>query len=167
MFMDKIKMVFQDKGLRNRLLFVFAALAISRLLATIPIPGIDPIKLSQFFSGSEFFGFLNIFSGGGMSKLSIVMLGVGPYITSSIIMQLLTMMSPSLKAMYQEEGEAGRAKFSQLSRVITVPIAFVQGFGFLTLLERSGVVSNLSFTGMIVNILVVTAGSILLMWLGE
>jgi preprotein translocase subunit SecY len=166
-FFDKLKMVFQDKGLRNRLFFVLGALAISRLLATIPIPGIDPAKLTQFFSGSEFFGFLNIFSGGGMSKLSVVMLGVGPYITGSIIMQLLTMMSPSIKAMYQEEGEAGRAKFTQISRIITVPIAFVQGFGFLTLLEKSGVITNLTLTGMVVNILVITAGSILLMWIGE
>jgi len=167
LFWDKLKTVFQDKGLRNRLLFVFAALAFSRLLATIPIPGIDPVRLNQFFSGSEFFGFLNIFSGGGMGKLSIVMLGVGPYITSSIIMQLLTMMSPSLKTMYQEEGQAGRLKFSQISRMITVPIAFIQGFGFLSLLEKSGVVTNLSVTGMIVNILVITAGSLLLMWIGE
>ncbi len=166
-FADKLKMVFQDRGLRNRLFFVLVALAISRLLATIPIPGIDPAKLTQFFSGSEFFGFLNIFSGGGMSKLSIVMLGVGPYITGSIIMQLLTMMSPSIKAMYQEEGEAGRAKFTQISRIITVPIAFIQGFGFLTLLEKSGVIINLTLTGMIVNILVITAGSVLLMWIGE
>ncbi len=164
---EKIKLVFQDKGLRNRLIFVLFALAITRLLATVPIPGIDPVKLQSFFSGSEFFGFLNIFSGGGMSKLSIVMLGVGPYITSTIIMQLLTMMIPALKNMYQEEGEAGRAKFSQISRIVAVPIAIVQGFGFLTLLSRSGVLVNLSFMQMIVNILIITAGSMLLMWIGE
>jgi preprotein translocase subunit SecY len=166
-FWNKIKLAFADKGLRNRMIFVAGALAISRLLATIPIPGIDPAKLHAFFSGSEFFGFLNIFSGGGMSKLSIVMLGVGPYITGSIIMQLLTMMVPSLKAMYQEEGEAGRAKFTQLSRLITVPIAFVQGFGFLTLLKNAGVITNLSPIQIIVNIIVVTAGSLILMWIGE
>ncbi len=160
-------MVWSDKGLRGRLFFVLGALLISRLLATIPIPGIDPAKLNVFFSGSEFFGFLNIFSGGGLSSLSIVMLGVGPYITSSIIMQLLTMMSKKLKSMYQEEGEAGRLRFSQYSRLLAVPIALVQGFGFLTLLARSGVITNLSITVMIVNILVITAGSMLLMWIGE
>ncbi len=165
-FLSKIKTVWTDKGLRGRILFVIGALMVSRLLATIPIPGIDAAKLTAFFSGSDFFGFLNIFSGGGMSKLSIVMLGVGPYITSSIIMQLVTMMSPKLKMMYQEEGEIGRTKFNQLSRMIAVPIAFVQGFGFLTLLAKSGVVS-LGLTDMIVNILVITAGSMLLMWIGE
>ena len=166
-FWSKIKLVFQDKSLRGRLFFIAGALVISRLLATIPIPGIDPIKLNSFFSGSEFFGFLNIFSGGGMSKLSIVMLGVGPYITGSIIMQLLTMMFPKLKAMYQEEGEAGRRKFTQYSRLITIPIAIVQGFGFLTLLTKQGVITNLGAIDMIVNIAIVTAGSVLLMWIGE
>jgi len=143
------------------------ALVIFRLLSTIPISGIDQAKLRSFFSGSDFFGFLNIFSGGGMSKLSIVMLGVGPTITASIIMQLLTMMVPKLKAMYQEEGEAGRKRFSQYSRLLTVPIAFVQGFGFLTLLSKAGALAPMDFTAMLVNILIITAGSVLLMWIGE
>ncbi|MFA6797132.1 MAG: preprotein translocase subunit SecY [Candidatus Paceibacterota bacterium] len=166
-FWSKIKLVFQDKTLRGRILFVAGALVISRLLATIPIPGIDAIKLNAFFSGSEFFGFLNIFSGGGMGNLSIAMLGVGPYITGSIIMQLLTMMFPKLKAMYQEEGEAGRRKFTQYSRLITIPIAIVQGFGYLMLLTKQGVIVNLGPMDMIVNIAIITAGSVLLMWIGE
>ena len=166
-FWSKIKLIFQDKSLGGRLLFVAGALVISRLLATIPIPGIDAAKLNAFFSGSDFFGFLNIFSGGGMSKLSIVMLGVGPYITGSIIMQLLTMMFPKLKEMYQEEGEAGRRKFTQYSRLITVPIAIVQGFGFLTLLAKQGIIPNFGLAEMIVNVAVITAGSVLLMWIGE
>lgn len=166
-FWSKIKLVFQDKSLRSRILFVAGALVISRLLASIPIPGIDIAKLNSFFAGSEFFGFLNLFSGGGMSKLSIVMLGVGPYITGSIIMQLLTMMSPKLKAMYQEEGEAGRRKFSQYSRIISVPIAMVQGFGFLTLLAKQNVITGFTPVEMIVNIAIITAGSVILMWIGE
>ncbi|MDD4803994.1 MAG: preprotein translocase subunit SecY [Candidatus Pacebacteria bacterium] len=166
-FWSKIKLVFQDRTLRGRILFVAGALVISRLLATIPIPGIDAVKLNAFFSGSEFFGFLNIFSGGGMGNLSIAMLGVGPYITGSIIMQLLTMMFPKLKAMYQEEGEAGRRKFTQYSRLITIPIAIVQGFGYLMLLTKQGVIANLGPMDMIVNIAIITAGSILLMWIGE
>jgi len=160
-------MIWEDKGLRNRLLFVAFALLVSRLFATIPIPGIDAAKLNEFFSGSQFFSFLNIFSGGGMSRLSIVMLGVSPYITASVAMQLLTMVSGKLKSMYQEEGATGRAKFNQISRVITVPIAFVQAFGFLSLLASSGVISNLSHTQLIVNMIVITAGSMLFMWLGE
>jgi preprotein translocase subunit SecY len=166
-FGEKLKMVWQDKGLRGRLLFVLAALFVFRLLAAIPIPGIDPAKLNAFFGGSDFFGFLNIFSGGGLSNLSIVMLGVGPYITSSIIMQLLTMMSSKIKALYHDEGEAGRAKFTQYSRFLTIPIALVQAFGFLALLARSGVISTLSPIQTVGNVLVITAGSILLMWIGE
>ncbi|MCX6717869.1 MAG: preprotein translocase subunit SecY [Candidatus Taylorbacteria bacterium] len=166
-FWNKIKMIFGDKSLRSRLLFVAGALLISRLLATIPIPGIDAIKLSNFFSGSQFLGFLDIFSGGGLSHLSIVMLGVGPYITGSIIMQLLTMMIPRLKAMYQEEGEIGRRKFTQYSRLITVPIAFVQGFSFIILLQKSGVITNFSSMDMFVNMMVIVAGAVIMMWIGE
>ncbi|MFA5934705.1 MAG: preprotein translocase subunit SecY [Candidatus Paceibacterota bacterium] len=166
-FWSKIKLIFQDKSLRGRLLFVAGALVISRLLSTIPIPGIDAVKLSTFFSGNEFFGFLDIFSGGGLSTFSIVMLGVGPYITGSIIMQLLTMMFPKLKEMYQEEGEAGRRRFTQYSRLITIPIAIVQGFGLLTLLAKQGVIPNFGLMDMVVNIAVITAGSVLLMWIGE
>jgi preprotein translocase subunit SecY len=166
-FWNKIKMVFGDKSLRSRLLFVAGALLISRLLATIPIPGIDAIKLSNFFSGSQFLGFLDIFSGGGLSNFSIVMLGVGPYITGSIIMQLLTMMVPRLKAMYQEEGEIGRRKFTQYSRLITVPIAFVQGFSFIVLLQKSGVITNFSSMDMFVNMMVIVAGAVIMMWIGE
>lgn len=166
-FWSKIKLIFADKTLRSRIIFVAGALFVFRLLATIPIPGIDALKLSQLFSGSEFLGFLNIFSGGGMSKLSIVMLGVGPYITASIIMQLLTMMSSKLKAMYQEEGEIGRKKFSQYSRFLTIPIAVVQAFGFLTLLAKAGVLSQMTALDMFVNIMVITTGSVLLMWIGE
>jgi len=168
-FGEKLKMIWHDKGLRGRLFFVLGALFISRLLASIPIPGIDSSKLSAFFSGSgsEFLGFLNIFSGGGLSNLSIVMLGVGPYISASIIMQLLTMMFPKMKAMYQEEGEAGRAKFSQYSRILSIPLAFIQGFAFLGLLAKAGVITQLTLGETITNILIVVAGSTLLMWVGE
>src|ERR1035437_5127843 len=102
---NKIRMIFTDKSLRSRVLFVLAALLVFRLLSAIPIPGIDASKLSSFINNNQFLGVLNMFSGGGLSTLSIMMLGVGPYITSSIIMQLLTIMSPKLKAMYQEDGE--------------------------------------------------------------
>jgi preprotein translocase subunit SecY len=166
-FIDKMNLVFRDKGLRKRVLFIFGALAVFRLLTHIPIPGIDIIRLQSVFDNSQFLGLLNLFSGGGLSNLSIVMLGVGPYITASIIMQLATIMSPRLKAMYQEEGEAGRAKFAQYSRRLTFPLALIQGFSFLVLLERQGVVSTLTPFDFIVNLAVVTAGSIFLMWLGE
>ena len=98
-FVQKLKLAATDKTLRNRILFVFAALVIFRVLAIIPIPGIDVLRLEQFFSNNQFLGLLNVFSGGGLSNLSIVMLGVAPYISASIIMQLLTDMSPNLKAL--------------------------------------------------------------------
>jgi len=142
-------------------------LAIFRLISSVPIPGIDAEKLRQFFEANQFFGLLNLFSGGALGNLSIMMLGVGPYITASIIMQLLTMLIPALKELQQEEGEAGRQKFNQYSRMLTVPLALVQGFGLLTILERQGILQFLTFYEKFGNMIIVAAGSILLMWIGE
>ena len=122
-FWEKIKVVFKDKDLRKKVLFILAMLVVFRIAAVIPIPGIDKLKLQAFMEGNQFFGLLNIFSGGALSNLSVVMLGLGPYITASIIMQLLTMIFPKLREMYQEEGAAGRQKFNQYSRFLTVPLA--------------------------------------------
>ncbi len=168
-FFRKINLIIKDRSLRGRIIFVAGALIIFRFLSVIPVPGVDPIRLQAFFNSpaGDVFGLFNIFSGGGLSRLSIVMLGVGPYITASIVMQLLTMIFPKLKEMYQEEGEAGRAKFTQYSRLLTVPLALVQGGGFLLLLQRSGVVLELGLLGMMTNIMVIIAGSMFLMWLGE
>ncbi|HEY4499334.1 MAG TPA: preprotein translocase subunit SecY [Candidatus Paceibacterota bacterium] len=166
-FIEKVTMVFKDSVLRKRVLFTLAVLVLFRLLATIPIPGIDTAQLQNLFSNNQFLGLLDIFSGGGLSNLSIMMLGVGPYITATIIMQLLTMIFPKLKQLYQEEGEAGRMKFAQYSRLLTVPLALIQGYSFLVLLERQQVLPNLSGIDMLVALIIVTAGSILLMWIGE
>lgn len=166
-FFHKLKVIFTETAIRNRVLFVLGALLIFRLLASIPIPGVDVVVLEQFFTNNEFLGLLNIFSGGGLANLSIVMLGVGPFITASIIMQLLTVMSPKMKALYTEEGEAGRAKFTQYSRMLTLPLSTLQAFGFLSLLQSQGVLAGLSTFNFIVNIILVVSGSILLMWIGE
>jgi preprotein translocase subunit SecY len=165
--LEKLSLVFKDPGLRKRIFFTLGALIVFRFLATIPIPGVDALRLQEVFSGSQLLGLLDVFSGGGLSNLSIVMLGVSPYITGSIIMQLLTMMSPKLKAMYQEEGEAGRAKFTQYSRLLTVPLAIIQAFGFILLLERQAVVADLTWFAFAVNVIIVSAGALLLMWIGE
>ena len=159
--------MFSDASLRKRIFFVIGAFVIFRIAAAVPIPGVDLVALDQFFRNNQFLGLLNVFSGSGLSNLSIVMLGVGPYITGSIIMQLLTMMSPKLKAMYHEEGEMGRKKFTQYSRILTIPLALLQGFGLLMLLSRQGVLGDLNAFQMFTNVLIVTAGSLLLMWLGE
>ncbi len=166
-FFHKLTLIFTEPAIRNRVLFVLGALVIFRMLATIPIPGVDQAVLEQFFDNNQFLGLLNIFSGGGLANLSIVMLGVGPFITASIIMQLMTVMVPSLKSMYTEEGEAGRAKFTQYGRMLTLPLAILQGFGFLTLLQSQGVISGLTTFDFIVNVILIVAGSILLMWIGE
>ncbi len=163
----KFRLVFTDAILRKRLLFTIGALAIFRVFAAVPIPGVDVVRLQSFLDNNQFFGLLNLFSGGGLSTLSIVMLGVGPFITASIIMQLMTMMIPKLKALYHEEGEAGRMKMTQYSRRLTVPLAILQAFSFIVLLERQGVVNALSSFELITNVAIITAGSMLLMWLGE
>ncbi len=166
-FFSKIKLIWTDVTLRKRVFFVLAALVIFRLLSAIPIPGIDALELSRFLSNNQFFGILNIFSGGGLTNLSIIMLGVGPYITSSIIMQLLTIMVPSLKKIYHEEGEAGRKKFTQFSRLLTIPLAAFQGFALLAILESQNILINLTAFDRITNLIIVIAGSMLLMWIGE
>ncbi|MBY0294230.1 preprotein translocase subunit SecY [Patescibacteria group bacterium] len=166
-FSEKLTLLLTDKLLRNRLLFVLGALAVFRVLAAIPVPGINAAQLATFFNNNQFFGLLNLFSGGGLSNLSLVLLGVGPYITASIILQLLTMMVPSLKALYQEEGEIGRQKFSQYTRFLTLPIAVVQGISFLLILQREGILPGLTPFQFGVNLLVIVAGSMLLMWIGE
>lgn len=164
---EKFNLIVNDRVLRNRILFTLFALVTFRLLATIPIPGVDAFKLEGFLSNNQFFGLLNVFSGGGLSNLSIVMLGVGPYITASIIMQLLTIMSPRLKAMYQEEGEIGRKKFGQFTRFLSVPLGFIQAYGYLAILQGQGVIGNFGLYDFAINILVVVAGAVLLMWIGE
>lgn len=150
---------------------IFGLLAVYRIAAHIPVPGVDGEALRSFFTGNQLFGLLDIFSGGGLSNVSIVMLGVGPYITASIVMQLLTMIFPRLEELQKEEGEAGRHKIQMYTRLLTVPLGAVQGFGFLTLLTRGtqGAALPLQLTPLQLGltILTVTAGTIFLMWIGE
>ncbi len=164
---EKVRLVFADKVLRRRIFITIALLSAFRLLAAIPVPGIDTAQLNGFFAGNQLLGLLNVFTGGSLSRLSIVMLGVGPYITSTIIMQLMTLISPKLKSMYQEEGEYGRKKFGQYSRLLMVPLALLQGWAFLTLLQRQGVISQLGSFDLVRNLGMITAGSFFLLWIGE
>ncbi len=166
-FWQKLTVVFTDKYIRRKIIFVLFILAAFRLLAAIPIPGVDTFRLQSFLDSNQFLGLLNIFSGGGLSALSIVMMGVGPYITGSIIMQLLTLMSPRLKSMYHEEGTEGRQRFAQYSRYLTVPLALIQAYALLAILNSQGVLGVLSAYDKAVAMIVVTAGSLFLVWLGE
>jgi preprotein translocase subunit SecY len=123
--------------------------------------------LQNYFNSNQLLGFLNFFSGGGLSTLSVVMLGVGPYITATIVMQLMTIIFPKMKEMYYEEGARGQAKFNQYSRLLTVPFAFVQSYGFLKLLMAQGVIAQPDAFSLVRNVIVITCGSMLALWLGE
>ena len=165
--------IWRLKDLRHKILMVLLILAVTRVLAAIPIPGVNAAALRQFFSQNQLFGLLDIFSGGGLSNFSIAMLGVGPYITASIIMQLLAIIIPKLGEL-QKEGEAGRAKVNQYMRYLTVPLAVLQGFGTITLFIKSGasagaanILGGLVASQWFVILLSITAGTLILMWLGE
>lgn len=166
-FWNKIKLLFKIKELRNKILFVLGVLVVFRIAANIPVPGIDIEKLKSFFEGNQLFGLINIFTGGAMSNLSIVMLGLGPYITATIILQLLTMIFPKLKEMYHESGPEGKRKFNQYGRLLTIPLAALQAYSMIVLLRSQGVIPSISPFSLITAIAVVTGGAILLMWLGE
>lgn len=165
--LKKITRVFKDKELRNKIIYVAVILIIFRLAAHIPIPIVDADKLTDFFKSNQLLGLLSAFTGGGMENFSLVMLGVGPYITASIIMQLLTMIFPQVKEIYQESGEAGRQKFNQYTRFATVPLAMLQGFAMITLLKSQGIIGNVDNFAMLTAISLITAGTVFLMWLGE
>ncbi len=165
---EKIRQIWYVKELRKKILFVLAMLVIFRIAAHIPIPGVNVENLKDLFQSNQLLGLLNLFSGGGMENFSVVMLGVAPYITSSIIFQLLQMVIPKLEEM-QKEGESGRAKINQYTRIATVPLAILSGYGMITFLRQSGqgIVDEMSLFQLITTILTITAGTIFLMWLGE
>ncbi|MBI4101420.1 MAG: preprotein translocase subunit SecY [Candidatus Nealsonbacteria bacterium] len=155
------------KDLRNKLLFILGVFVLFRIMANIPMPGVNAENLKNFFNQFQMFGLLNVFTGGALDNLSIIMLGLGPYITATIILQLLTMIFPQLEKMYKEEGEQGRQKFNQYGRILTVPLAMLQGYAMLSLLVKQNVIGQLSPAMLFVSIVTVTAGTLLLMWLGE
>ena len=162
--------VWKTKEVRNSLLFIFAMLVIFRVAAHIPVPGVDPSALVNYFQGNQFFGLLNIFSGGTLQHFSIVALGLAPFITSSIIFQLLAMIIPKLEEMQKEE--QGRQRINQWSRVLTVPLALLQGYGLVLLFnQQSGAklftagTADLFTTVLVMGSL--TAGTVFLMWMGE
>jgi preprotein translocase subunit SecY len=160
---------FRAPDIRRRILFVLGILIVFRLLAHVPVPGVDRTALEAFFAGNPIFGLLDLFSGGGLSNFSVVGLGVNPYINASIIMQLMTGVIPALTAL-NREGEYGRNKINQYTRYLAVPLALLQAYGFLALLNSQSVLTSgfdLASVETITQILTLTAGSILLMWLGE
>ena len=133
--MEKLLKIWRIRELRNNILFVIAMLVIFRLAAHLPVPGVNAQALRDLFASNQFLGLMNLFSGGGMQNFSIVMMGVAPYITASIIFQLLGMIVPSIEEMNKEE--AGRQKINMWTRWATVPLAVIQSYGMIALLRRS------------------------------
>src|SRR6201992_1762973 len=161
--------------IRKKLFFTAAMLALYRLGAYIPAPGVNvnAVKeISTNLGGSNILGFLNLFSGGSLSRLSLFALGIMPYITASIILQLLTVVVPSLEKL-QKEGEVGQQKITQYTRYLTVGLAFAQSFGYVFLFRSIGnessvtLINNFNLGKVFIIVLSLTAGTILLMWLGE
>lgn len=152
--------------IRKKILFTIAVIAIFRLLAHIPVPGVDTSAIKGFLNSNVLFGFFDLFSGGGFSNFSIVTLGLGPYINASIIIQLLTMMIPSLEEM-QKEGESGQERINMYTKFLTVPMSLVQSYGIYFLLSKQGIINTLLGLDLVVLLLTFTAGSLFLVWLGD
>lgn len=163
--MNRFFKIWEYKDLRNKIIVAFSLLALTRILAHIPLPGVDLSALQNFFSENQVFGFLNMFSGGTMSSFSVILMGVGPFITSSIIFQLFGMIFPKLEQMQKEE--SGRQKIQQYTRYATVPLAIIQAYSMLVLLRNQGIIPGWSIFDLAVMLISVTAGTVLLMWIGE
>lgn len=167
-FLSKIHQIWKDHDLRRSILFVLGLLVVTRIAAHIPVPGVDVTALKELFNSNAVLGLLNIFSGGGMATFSVVALGVGPYITASIIIQLLTMIVPALEEI-SKEGESGQKKINQYTRLLTLPLAGLQSYSMIKLLQQSSrnIIGNLTTAEYLSTIVVLTAGTIFLMWIGE
>ena len=164
--LDTLKNTWKIKELRKRLLFTAVIFIVFRLAAHIPVPGVNTAALHQLFRSSQLLGLLDIFSGGTLANFSVMALGLNPYINASIILQLVTMVIPSLEAL-QKEGEYGREKINQYTRIITVPLAMFQSLGMYALLKSQHIVAGLSPLHLIGLVTTMTAGTMFLMWLGE
>lgn len=165
-YLRSIEQFFKIAELRKKLFTVLGLVAAGRIIAAIPIPGVDPSNIKAFLESNSAFSLLNIFTGGGLVNFSIALMGVGPYITASIIFQLLTLVIPSLEAL-SKEGEAGRKKINQYTRLATVPLALIQGFSTLVFLKNSSIISEWTPWHLTFMLLVATGGTLLLVWIGE
>lgn len=157
---------FRIPELRRKIVITVLIVIIFRIVAHIPVGGVDLLALQQLFSSNQFLGLLDIFSGGTLANFSIISLGLNPYINASIIMQLLTMIIPSLEAL-SKEGEMGRQIINQYTRYLTIPLALLQSIGMFALLKNQGIISQITPIQIAAIVVGMTAGTIFLMWLGE
>jgi preprotein translocase subunit SecY len=165
---ESLVQAFRAPDIRRKILFTLGILLIFRALTNVPVPNVNQAQLANLFNTNQLLGLLDLFSGGGLATASIIGMGVNPYINASIIMQLMQGVIPSLSELARE-GEYGRNRLNQYTRLLTVPMAFAQGYGFSVLLSANGVIPAsplFSFQTMSL-LLSFTAGTILLMWLGE
>lgn len=162
----QIRKLFSVKELRSKLLFTLAIFFVFRFLAHIPVPAVNAQELQRIFFQSDFLSLLNVFSGGTLVRSSIVAVGINPYITSSIIMQLAGMVVPKIKEM-QQDGESGRNKLNQYTRLLTIPIAIVQSASVIALLKSQNLLLSDDIYTLVIIIATLVAGSMILMWLGE
>lgn len=161
-----IQQIFGNRELRRKLLFTILIFAVFRLFAHIPVPGADVLRLKSLFDANQFLNLLNVFSGGTLANFSIVAVGINPYITASIVMQLATMVVPQLKEM-QKEGETGRERINQYTRLLSVPLAVVQSISVITLLRSQDLLETNNPLALIALIASLVAGAMIVMWLGE
>jgi len=164
--LSELKTALKIPELRQKILFTAAILFVFRLVAHVPIAGINRVALRQLFAQNQFLGLLDIFSGGTLVNFSILALGLGPYINASIILQLLTMVFPSLEEL-QKEGEYGRERINQYTRYLTIPLAAIQAAGSLAFLKGQGILSSMNWLQIITAVITMIAGTIFVMWLGE
>ncbi len=166
--LESIRQVFKHRDLRMRIFWTLIIVLIVRIVTHTPMPGVNLDALSQVFASNQYLGLIDLFSGGSLNRFSIAMMGVAPFINASIIMQLMGMALPSVEAL-QKEGEYGRRKINQYTRWLTIPLGMIQAYGMIALLQRSDikVLGDITMMKMLAIILIVTAGTVLLMWLGE
>jgi len=163
---QKIKAVFQTPELRRKLFFTGLIILVLRLLAHVPVPGVNVAALQALFAGNQFLSLLNIFAGGTLANFSLVAVGINPYITASIIVQLAGMVLPNIKEM-QKEGEAGKAKLNQYTRLLTVPFAIAQSISIIALLNTQGLLVTEQALVIVAMVLTMVAGAMIMLWLGE
>jgi preprotein translocase subunit SecY len=164
--LQKLKQFFRDPQLKRKMMLTLGIILVFRIFAYLPVPAIDLVKLRAIFSQSQFLSLLDIFSGGTLVNFSVMALGLGPYINSSIIIQLLTMVFPQLEAL-TKEGEYGRFKINQYTRFLTIPLTLIQAVGIYVLLLNQKILNPLSPIEFASFVMTMLAGTFILVWMGE
>ncbi len=163
----KLKKFFTDKVLLKRIMFLVVGLAAFRLITATPIANVSIETLHSLLLNNQILNVFNLFSGGGLSNFSVGMLGVIPYITVSIIAQLMTSVFPSVHSLYHEQGEIGRKKIGNYIRIFSIPLAALNAFGILWYFKTQGVLTNISNYDFVITLITIVAGAVLVMWVGE